>query len=306
MTRDNVRWPTLPLCLMFGAVTMGCPADDTPEVSETEAASSTGGSTAGEPPSATTTTDPGTTSTDPGTTASVDESSGGSTDGTTGEPPAGVCLGIETIGDLGMVAGREGATVDTTCSPTPAGCGGDVVGTWTIHGSCGYEALGNPLEEECPGSTFGINILSDTGTLVFGADGSVNYQRTTQSEILLSLDTQACYGASCEDFEAAAMIDDPDVMCTETGPTECSCIVPLEPEVVDAVGTYTTDGEQLSLSSAEGDTDWTYCIEGDRFTSWQVLYDVVETRQECTDETDCFDALGDEYLGYVCEFEGDE
>lgn len=239
--------------------------------------------------------DPDITTSDGGSDTMADSSSGGAL--------PGLCGGFAVIGDLANVAARPDATVDTTCDPVAAGCGGDVVGTWEYAGLCGYEAYGNPIEGRCPGSTFGVNVISDVGTIVFDPDGTLTVGRNTQTEIVFVLDSQACFGATCADFEAALQLDDPEASCTETADGECSCVIPQEPEVVDAIGTYVVNGDQLEVASDAGSDEWTYCVEGERLTYWTPLYDLVETDEPCADEADCIAALGDEYLGYVCDVE---
>lgn len=286
-----------PLALLLVA----CPGDDSPADTEATAGSSTGGVDSTGPGPGTTTTAT-TASSSSSTTAVVDESGTSTTgDDTTGEPPTpGLCEGYDQVGNVNSVLSRDGLPIDTTCDPMPAPCGGDLVGSWSLESTCGFEAFPNPLEAMCPGSTFMLDIVSQSGTMTFEDDGSFVQDFDIQTQAVFGLDPMACFGVDCGTFEMILQMDDPGVSCQAMGPT-CTCTIPDDGMPEQATGTYAVVGTDVVFTNMDGDSTAAFCIGGDRLDLWQVLYGLPSlTDIECMTEGDCADALGDMYDAYVC------
>ncbi len=276
---------------------LGCPSDDSPPQSDGSSGTSTGDTTTSSDPDSTGNAESSSTS-----TGDSDPDSSSSDDGDTTGEPAGICVGIEALGELGFVYARDGLPVDPTCDSTAVGCGGDVVGTWLLEGSCGYEIFPNPLAEDCPNSTFTVNIVSEEATATFEADGTFTQNQTVESEGVFTLDTMDCFNATCEEFGAALQEDTPEAMCADTKGV-CTCTVPNGAEATMTSGTYQTLDDLLVLTSDGDEQDLTYCVQGDRLSLWQTAYDLVVTEEACADVSDCEAALGDMYPFYVCATE---
>lgn len=310
----TMRLPNLPLHLTLprtALATLGilvltaCPGDDTTQDTDpTDGTTTTGPvTTEGPDPDTTvgTTLEPTTTATG-STTEALDDTGTTTGDDTTGEPPpAGTCLGLDAVGAIDTVLSRDGMPIDTTCIPDPTPCGGDPVGTWVLEDNCGFESIPNPFEPMCPGSTFMLEILSQSGTMTFEDDGTFVQDFDIQSQLVFSLDTMACFGLACDAFEGLVQMDSPTATCQAMGPT-CSCTVPDDgmPEIV--MGTYEVMGNALmvTIDAEMGAID--FCIAGDRLDMWQPLYDTpVPTDTACMDDQDCIDALGEEHDAYVCD-----
>jgi len=311
-TSTTFSLSSLALAVLIGPLGLlaGCPADDTP--SETEGA--TGTSTSGTSTDGGPGPDPDTTaaseSSSSSTTAVADETSTTSEPGetettdTTGEPPpVGTCVGVNALGNVATVMSRDGMPIAPGCDATPAPCGGDPVGTWALEDTCGFEEIPNPLEGMCPGSTFALEILSQTGTLTFADDGSFTQDFDIQSQATIGLDPMACLGVPCDVFEGFLQMDNPMATCQEMGPT-CECVIPDDgmPEV--AMGTWEVMGTDVVLTTADGSAAFPFCIDGDRFDFWQPLFDTpVPTDIACVDDQECVDAIGDMYDLVVCSFD---
>lgn len=287
----------LPLALLTG-----CPAEETPGDTEATEGSTTSGSTTDGGPNP----DPDTTaaaeSSTSSTTAVADETTttgDPDTTGTTGEPLDGVCEGFELVGNVATVLSRDGMPIDTTCDPTPMPCGGDPLGTWMIEATCGFEAFPNPFAEACPGSTFVIEVLGQSGTLTFEADGSFVQDFDIQAQVVTTLDSMACFGVDCATFEQLAQGDSPGTTCQEMGAT-CECTIPDDGAPEQAMGTWEVMGNDLILTTAEGASGSAFCIGGDRLDLWQPLIGSTLTEVACMDDQDCIDALGDMYEFYAC------
>ncbi|MEM7152492.1 MAG: hypothetical protein AAF799_06585 [Myxococcota bacterium] len=311
MMRLPRRTPRFALFLTLGALSTGCPSDDAPADTDeaSTGASSTGGmvedsgSSAATPPGTTGSTDPGSTTDTPA------DSSGGEDDTTTGEPPpSGVCVGIDTVGDIGSVYTSlgPGGPPPPMCGAEPAGCGGDLVGTWQVQQVCGFDALPNPLEDDCPGSQFDVEILSSTGSLEFLEDGTYVQDTTIANQVILTLDSMTCYGATCEEFAMFVEMDTPGATCQDVGPGMCECTLPNPAEVSLNMGTYSTDGNTLTLNGDDGSfEEFEYCAMGNALQTWAPLYDFVVTEQGCELDEECEAALGDMHEFYVCAQEED-
>lgn len=280
----------------------GCP-DDGNEDGDGDSGTSTGDAatdTTGTPMTgADTTTDGGESSgstsepgTDSGSTTSeeVDSSSSGSM-------TEGICVGFDQVGNIVSVLGLDGANVGGMCDSTPAGCGGDLVGTWEFDNTCGQDEIPNPFAD-CDGSTFEVQIDDLTGSMTFGDDGSFAQMSMTSSTVTLSVTPDACFGFNCAAFEAQLQGDNPNWTCEDNAP-DCDCEL-MQMGMTDVMGTYETDGNVVTVTVDGTAVDFEYCAEGDRLDLWQPLTDFTVTETACFDETDCEAELMDTHDAYAC------
>ncbi|MCH9684229.1 MAG: hypothetical protein K0V04_22540 [Deltaproteobacteria bacterium] len=286
--------PTLTtITLATLALLCGCPSDDTApaETDSASSGSSTGGSSTGTDP------DSGSSSSSSSTTEAADDTT--TDDGSsTGDPP-GICVGIDVVGDIGSVYARDGLPIDPVCDPIAAGCGGDVVGTWILDNSCGYEQLPNEFEDRCPGSTFLLEIVAETATVTFVDDGTFTQSSVVDSQAVLTLDPMACFGASCEEFDAVVAMDDPNASCEDIDGL-CTCVLPNPQQASNAEGTYVVENDLLTVMTKDEQQELTFCVADDRLSVWEPLLDFTVTEQTCADDADCEAALGDAHAFYAC------
>lgn len=292
----------LPLTLAL--LMTGCPGDDSPM--DTDADTDTEGTTGTtstptnptDPTNPTNPTDSSTSSVD--TTMSPDDTTDTGEDSTTEDPPPdGTCIGLDQVGDIGTVFSLDGAKIDTTCDPTPMPCGGDIVGTWNIESACGYDAIPNPLEQDCPGSTFTLEVVGQSGTLTFEDDGTFAQDFNIEVQAVFGLDTMACFMLACADFESIIQMDDPAASCVDAMGT-CTCTFPPDPPGMAFNGTYEVMGNTVTLDVGGEQQELEFCVETDRLGLWNALLVTTPTEVMCEDETQCADELGDMHEGYFC------
>lgn len=294
---DELRFPcALTLALLMA----GCPGDDgSPMNTDSNSDSDTDTDTdTGDPTTTDTTTSVDTTNGSEDTTGPGEESS-------TGDPLGdGVCIGVGRVGDIGTVYSRQGTAPDTTCEPAATPCGGDVLGTWDIESSCGYDSSPNPLEDACPGSTFDVEVVGQSGSITFEDDGTFVRADNVELQTILTLDTMACFMIDCAAFEGVLQVDEPSVTCEETmGMCACTTSPPMGSATM---GTYEVIGDMMLLE-ADGELEiLDFCVSGDRFDAWSPVLDATETETACEDEQDCEDELGNMYELYFCEDPIDE
>jgi len=242
------------------------------------------------------------------TTGQADESTGMDEDGFIPRPdgggaPAGICIGIDDVGHLATVHGATQTPVDPSCSPRPAPCGGDIVGSWTIQGHCGLESLPNLFESECPGSTMAYLSSDVQGTSTFGADLTFTMDGNLSLDVEIVLDTMACFGVECEAF--GELISDEaenvEAVCGESPESVCACLMTITSDRSSA-GTYdvTADGLVLTVDGVPGDPIPT-CVDADRLTLWDSLQESqAYPTVPCDDAADCEAALGDAHETWLC------
>ena len=289
------------LGLTLALLMSGCPGDDSSPM-DTEGSESSGSS--GDPttgnPTATTmnTSDPGTSSGGTSTGSVDDTTTGPGEESSTGEPqPTNVCVGLDQVGDVGSVFSRDGMPIDTTCEPMPMPCGGDVVGTWALESSCGYDTIPNPFSD-CPGSTFMVEPQAHTGTITFENDGTFVQDIDYQNQVVFSLDTMACAMVDCATFEGFLQMGDPTASCVDDMGM-CTCTIPPPPSMM-VMGNYSVMDNVISLEVGADVQDVGYCINGDRLDTWNPVFDDTPTATLCSEDQDCYDELGDTHQFYVC------
>src|SRR5688500_2873694 len=239
-------------------VLAGCPSDDASgDGTDTDTEGSTGATSPST--SSPSTSSPSTTSSSSSIASTTDDTTGDTTtgdpttgeDSTTGEMLPGTCLGFDFIGTLGEVSSLDVMKIDPTCSTEVAACGGDVVGTWTIQSSCGWEDQPN-FFSDCPGSTMTVNAGSITGTRTFNEDMTFAFDTVTNLEFDATLDAMTCYMADCATFEAAVIAQGMEADCMDAGDGMCDCAMTAIGMNM-STGTWATAGNAITLTTKEGE-----------------------------------------------------
>ena len=289
-----------------------CTADAEPDAA-TEADSTGDGSTITSSTS-TSTTETTTTSSSSGmqpddTTGVVDpessssDDSGGFIEGPdVGEVLPGSCVGVTPVGWLDVTHARDEDPIDPVCSPVPAGCGGDIVGTWTVAAHCGIDGLPNFFDRECPGSTMTFLGSEMQGTRTFGDDLTFSLATTLTFDVQIDLDTVDCFGVECEAFGELldAQQNDLGATCSATE-SACACILTISDEDAQE-GTYAIedDGLVLTIDGVSADPV-PFCVDDDRLDVWHELSETqAYSDRPCADASDCEDALGDAHEEWIC------
>jgi len=173
----------------------------------------------------------------------------------------------------GGAGGNSGAGGASCSDVTP--CGGDVVGTWTVTSSClkvtGELDLGL-VGAGCPSAPV-TGSLQVTGTWTANADGTYSDNTTTSGEeqftlapscLVISSAPVTCDGAAnllkslgyfsltCRDVAGGG--------CTCSGTVQQTGAIGLVSPAPSTNGSYTTSGNEVTISGDSGDTKYSYCV----------------------------------------------
>jgi hypothetical protein len=194
-------------------------------------------------------------------------------------------------GGGGMAGHIEGAgatgTDGGTCSFTP--CGGDIVGTWRLSSIC---ALG-PASDCPPSGGVTVDRSKSEATFTFASDGTVVYAYSgTLTETLLYPDTclagiDAGTARACSDFQSevqssiqrddggAPLAGLTSFTCSVNASSICMCDEVFTSAPQTENGTYTTSGDQVTITLAAADGGAVdggtnppseYCVSGNTLT----------------------------------------
>lgn len=284
--------------------------DGDTETSSTSTSTSSGPSTTASTSTTTSTTTSSSSSTTDEPTSTV-TSETGTTDptetgdeSTTGEPLPGVCVGIDQIATFATVHSMN-PPPQMQCDPMPDPCGGDIVGAWTVDGSCGTP-LGSLFPTICEGATEMVTGATVVGTRTFNADLSVVIDTTRTIDLDVQLDSMDCAGVGCEAFgEALSEEDNLTLVCEDGDGSQCNCLVEIE-EVIDATGTYEIVAEGfvvVTLGGQDGAPSQ-YCVGDNRLDMWDPVFGFTPFEEiGCADAEDCSDALGNASEFYSCDLD---
>lgn len=307
-------WHLFPPCAwaLVATVASACAADPATE-DDNDEATETGALDTSTSASSVASTDGGdlSTGTADETTAAVDDTAASSSEDSggfipemdLGDIPAGICFGVSDIGHLSTVYTSARSTMPT-CTPEPAPCGGDVIGTWTIDAHCGFESLSNFFAADCPGSEMTYVASELTGTQVLGEDGSFSLEGDLSIDLDLQIDTNTCFGVGCGQFGDLITMQDNnlEVACIEAESTDdCDCVMTLS-NTLEREGTFAVEGDMITLTIEGGTADPApFCVSGDHLTVWEVLNQSQPYPQvTCDVPEDCEQALGDEHDEWFC------
>jgi hypothetical protein len=151
-----------------------------------------------------------------------------------------------------------------------AACGGNVVGSWNIQGACiDVNDDDNPFKEACPEATFdaGFDI---TGTVEF-TDSTYTTTFTGSNTITVTFPASCVknFGNLTSCAELNSTFEDEDepqktTSCTGDVATSCTCTINDAVDPTPKTGTYTKDGNTISMTD-EGETEAEtneYCVDG--------------------------------------------
>jgi len=205
---------------------------------------------------------------------SEDDSSAGGDTGVGGSTG----VGGDATGAGGTATGTGGAGTDLCANVTA--CGGDVVGTWNVTGSC--LAVSGDMDVSsfglgCPTVT-ATGTLTVTGSWTANGDGTYADNTTTSGTETLELPT-TCLDVSgthttCSRISAPlSSVGFATVDCVDNAATAgctCTCTIDqagglgVSPMYPSASGTYTTAGSTLTITA--GEQEYSYCVEGTTLT----------------------------------------
>lgn len=165
--------------------------------------------------------------------------------------------------DGGMASG--GACGDTAC-------GGDVVGAWTISGTCLDTHPFQIPDSDCPEGQAEILGYEASGSAAFRADNSYTAETTVNVRLSIGF-PPACRTTAtgqlltCDQlnqlFALYPLPGAQSVNCAG-GSTDCACEYVNIPETTTETGTYATNGGTIRLSHDGETVAQEYCVDGDR------------------------------------------
>ncbi len=232
------------------------------------------------------TTSSGGTGAKGGTTSTGGTGAKGGTTSTGGS--GGTTSGTSGSGGTTSVAGATGdpITLMTGNCPALTPCGGDVVGSWKISSICdasgGTAGTGGSTTDMPSCATQTVGEASSDVTFEFKSDGSFTAAGTitiTEDETFDDACAMSQFGSdvatTCDLLDSFGAQGDTDyaLSCTvANGLCDCHFTVPL---TSNEVGTYTVDGDQITVDYTETDSDGTvttgtetdsFCVKGDTMT----------------------------------------
>jgi hypothetical protein len=183
--------------------------------------------------------------------------------------------------------GRSNGGSAGTCGKVQP-CGGSIVGTWTVHTSCG--SIGNFTGGvTCTGATLDESMKVTSGTLTFNADMTYATTVAQSGTIKFKAPLSCTSAASCDELATSIYPMPPDATSTcTTANAVCDCsIVYSGPMTGTDSGTYTTAGNVVTLTPSSGGPPipGSYCVQGNELhlptigeTTGTIIEDVVATR----------------------------
>ena len=167
-------------------------------------------------------------------------------------------------------SGGSGGNIGGGPPPASCGqvrpCGGDVVGTWAFLGVCLNVAANTAeLAASCPGASVSDYAHTKSGFLTFNAD--LTYVSNVVMETLSSVHTKPlnCESAlDCASLSRSIVSGDDTSTTTCTGTTICTCRD--EAAISNAVinGTYSIQGNRITLAFGQSSITSSYCVDGDQ------------------------------------------
>jgi len=171
---------------------------------------------------------------------------------------------------LGCSSDNSDAGVDSCGKVAP--CGGDIVGTWRIIGSCGP---GSPLglKSVCPNQAVETATVSIIGTATFNWDMTymVFLTQSASGTLVLPMSCLESHGITVTCDEVAAALGGPSEgdaatttnmgTCTADAST-CDCSFAMSGPGIHEMGTYSVSGHTLSTTSSGSPNRADYCVQG--------------------------------------------
>lgn len=160
-----------------------------------------------------------------------------------------------------------------TCGNT-AGCGGNIVGTWSIVSTCVSSEESPANAASCPGETVKTSGVTATGTVTYGSDGTYSTNFTINGSAILTIPGSCLKSGNvtitCDQLQESLTTMGSDsfqsATCGASG-DGCACTFTLKPTPSMSNGTYTTTAAGVLTETTGGSSDQSdYCVKGSTLT----------------------------------------
>ena len=151
----------------------------------------------------------------------------------------------------------------------PAGCGGDIVGTWKVTSSC-VTTSGSIGEMDCPQATASFSNYRVDGTDTYRSDMTFTAALSFSFDYAITLPasclTTQGITITCAQLQVAVRAEPnsnlPGVSCAAAG-SGCTCTGKLEGSEQMGTGTWSTAGTVLTETDSGGQPQLSdYCVRG--------------------------------------------
>ncbi len=151
-----------------------------------------------------------------------------------------------------------------------APCGGDLVGTWKIIGSCADVSSAPAANSVCASETISVSSFSASGTVTFDSNMTYAFSASESASDTITV-PMSCLSTgkvtvTCDDLTTVVngVFSDAGTTCTASG-SNCNCDVTVSGLTDEETGTYTLSGNTFSTtpstSTATGGGAG-YCVQG--------------------------------------------
>ncbi len=189
----------------------------------------------------------------------------------TSAPAAGFAIGLTLLGCSSSSSGSPDAGGASCGNVAP--CGGDILGTWRIVGSCSSSSMPLGLNGFCPNLAVEKGSASISGTAIFSLNGTYTLYVTQAISGTLAVPTSCLEShgvtVTCDELAMAlggGRQDDSGVTttmgtCSASGST-CDCAFASSGKGTYETGKYGVSGSTLS-TTWNGSTNLAdYCVQG--------------------------------------------
>ena len=180
-------------------------------------------------------------------------------------PDGGGGGGAGGAGAGGGNGGNDGGGAPPASCGQVRPCGGDVVGTWAFLGVCeDTAAISAELAAGCPGASVSDYAQTISGFLTLNAD--LTYVSNVVRETLSSVHTTPlnCTSAlDCPSQSRSIPSGNDTSTTTCTGTTTCICRDDFIVSNAVINGTYSIQGNSLTLATSQSSVTSSYCVDGD-------------------------------------------
>lgn len=154
-----------------------------------------------------------------------------------------------------------------------AGCGGDVVGQWTIQSTCLTPTLSSM--NSCEGMTADASGVKTTGTITFKSDKTFTSSFAQSGSMVVNVPASCLMrnGAtvSCTQLQQGLQgsAADPSVTSVSCAAANggCACTLVMAPQNSSNSGSYETSGSVLTEVKSDGSSEENaYCVKGGTLT----------------------------------------
>ena len=161
--------------------------------------------------------------------------------------------------------GNDNGSGGGTCGKVQP-CGGSIVGNWTIRSSC-ESVVSFTGGVDCPGAVVDDSMKVTTGAVIYSADASYTINTSRSGTIKFQVPLACTSFVTCDDYAATITPLPPTATttCATLAADVCDCELVYSGTLSAAdFGSYTTDGDTLTLTSVIGGSQIVekYCVQG--------------------------------------------